>query len=253
MATSTRSNTETSKAKPNKSHGGGKPCGVYLGDSKKSGLLKVRVGGAPFLVEGAVFPIIGPGRTANAIRVAKVPEYASPGFRDDNPANARKTVTDKATGELVRVVGIFRPFEKARPATDKLDANASAIVTESQPVPPVVAAGDANLAPSIAKTARRRQVRDPMREMASQLEAIGAARQQGIDLDVGLDFVVAYLKTSRASIYRGMASGRFPPGFVRGGRRRWLFSEIEKFRLCVNAGVSVAQSERAIEAEGRHG
>jgi len=210
------------------------PTGT-LDRTNKAGALFVTVGEVAYRVTGAVHKVTGPGKTEGAVRYCMEPDYVSPGFDPESPRNRSRILERRGKPDLVRVVGVFKRVKKATPppvnAAPSSNATGAGSQTKSDKAPASAAADAANrMQKPVEAVARAKKKVRTTSDYVRELESVRGALLQGFDPDVQLWFVAKFLKTSRSTLYRTMATNQFPRGFLRNGRHLWRFSVIESYR-----------------------
>ena len=201
--------------------------GVYCGPHP-DGRHRVKRSDKRYLVAGAVYDHLGDQAEPGKSCWCATPRLTSPGFDASKPETKTSILHVENSSALVRVVGIFTPHVKN---TDAKPNAATVAVAQDVPVQPGLdLPGVCDAGTSSRKKRPTPAVND---RVASEFERVGQAVRSGLDPDVKLAFVAAYLQLSRATVYRHIAkgTGKFPPGTVRAGGRFWRYSEIEAYRM----------------------
>ena len=222
--------------RPIKEDGGGLPLtssttevavGVYSGPQSNH-QLRVTLSDKRYLVAGAVYDHLGDQAEPGKSCWRATPRLTSPGFDVSNPDTKTSILRDEVSGALVRVVGIFTLYVMNTDAKPN-----AATVAPAQDAPVQAGLDLQGVCDAGAPSRKKRPTPAANDRVASEFERVGQAVRSGLDPDVKLPFVAAYLQLSRATVYRHIAkgTGKFPPGTVRAGGRFWRYSEIEAYRM----------------------
>jgi len=153
---------------------------------------------------------------------------STPGYQESVSSDKSIVAYCPTTGKSYRVTGLFKKLNPKPIVTNCL--------TEQVPVAIPL---QTQIATSPEQIAVKVKARDSytQKSFQRQYEVIAAQRAAGLDPDLRMSFIPAFLQESKASLYRKMGKG-FPHPIKRGKSSFWPMSQIEAYKAGQLVGVA---------------
>jgi len=193
------------------------------------GRFRIKVRGKNALVCGVAYQVISSvKRTADGKKLWVEKLFGTtPGYKALALHDQRFIAHCPTSGTRFRVIGQLK----------YLDAKRAVVPVNVHPVETNQAANGIAIAlsPHAVDAIPRGRTQRTKRAFALELEAIAAQRAAGLDPDVRLWFITAYLGESRANLYRKLGT-TFPKPIKRGRSSFWPMSVIEEYKVGTYCG-----------------
>lgn len=153
---------------------------------------------------------------------------STPGYQESGCSDKSVVAYCPKTGKSYRVTGLFQKLNPKPIVTNCHSEDASAsIECQSQ-----IEKSESPLVVKVDGSIQRTQA-----AFQRELEVIAAQRAAGLDPDLRMSFIPAFLGESKASLYRKMGK-EFPQPIKRGKGSFWPMSQIEAYKAGQLVGVA---------------
>lgn len=193
--------------------------GIFFGFGEITQRVKIRIEDKRMMGTGALYAIDGESLELPDATMLPAPIHRAIGYQYDASRDVRIYCKTKKTDEQYVFFGCIEEFRPEVEAPPRVEAS---VASQEKPELPTVE----SLGKEPRKRGRRRRP-----AFADELGRIDSLKTAGLDPDVDMQFLIAYLRESRPTIYRKMKKGQFPPSQKRGGSVFWRMSVIERYRL----------------------
>lgn len=192
------------------------------------GRIRVKVRGQNYLVTGTLAQRSMLISASGKKKFSYTQLVSTPGYKPSADSDKKVFAWCTITAKSYRVVGQFKKLTP-KPLTR------SNAVGQTSTAASVQLAGT-ELAQRQEVTTKGDNVR-PSRSCQVDFERIFAQRAAGLDPDLRMSFIVAFLGESKANLYRKMGK-EFPMPIKRGKGSFWPMSKIEAYKAGQNFGVA---------------
>lgn len=206
--------------------------GTFFGFGEITKRVKIKIDDKRMMGIGLLYALNGDSSTLRSTTMLPALRYRTPGYEYDAERDGRVHCTSRKTDEQYLFIGYLEEFQPEVDVPSRVEALEA---THENP--------ELTISESIGKEQRKNR-RSQKPTLADELLRIGSLRTAGLDPDVDMQFLIAYLRESRATIYRKSQKKQFPPSQKRGGSVFWRLSVIERYRL----GQWVAETDLGVAA-----